>query len=95
MSVDPGLLNANVLAWAINADAPQHSVSRALLDAACDPSVTLYVTSQILCELYLLITNQRRVTSGIVEHYFGIAGPFRHVCAAGASPCGRGMDATA
>jgi hypothetical protein len=27
-----------------------------------DPSVRLYVTSQILCELYSVITNPRRVT---------------------------------
>jgi predicted nucleic acid-binding protein len=32
-----------------------------LLDAARDPSVTLYVTSQILCEFYSVITNPRRV----------------------------------
>jgi predicted nucleic acid-binding protein len=32
-----------------------------LLDAASDPSITLYVTSQILCEFYSLITNPRRV----------------------------------
>jgi hypothetical protein len=32
-----------------------------LLDAARDGSVTLYVTSQILCEFYSIITNQRRV----------------------------------
>ena len=62
MSVDPGILDANVLAYAVNADAPQHVASRALLDAATDPSVTLYVTSQILCEFYSLITNPRRVT---------------------------------
>ncbi len=48
MSIDPGVLDANVLAYAVNADAPQHAASRALLDAATDPSVTLYVTSQIL-----------------------------------------------
>jgi hypothetical protein len=29
-----------------------------LLDAARDPSVTLYVTSQILCEFYSVITNR-------------------------------------
>jgi predicted nucleic acid-binding protein len=61
MSADPGVLDANVLAYAVNADAPQHAVSRALLDGASDPSVTLYVTSQILCEFYSLITNPRRV----------------------------------
>jgi hypothetical protein len=32
-----------------------------LLEAAGDPSITLYVTSQILCEFYSLITNPRRV----------------------------------
>ena len=61
MSVEPGVLYANILAYAINADAPQHRASRALLDAALDPSITLYVTSQILCEFYSLITNPRRV----------------------------------
>jgi len=61
MSVDPGVLDANVLAYAVDAEAPQHAASRALLDAAIDPSVTLYVTSQILCEFYSLITNPRRV----------------------------------
>jgi predicted nucleic acid-binding protein len=62
MSVEPGVLDANVLAYAVNADAPQHPASRALLDAVSDPSVTLYVTSQIRCEFYSLITNPRRVT---------------------------------
>ena len=61
MPVDPGVLDANVLAYAVNVDAPQHAASRALLEAASDPSVTLYVTSQILCELYSVVTNPRRV----------------------------------
>jgi predicted nucleic acid-binding protein len=60
MSLEPGIVDANVLAYAINADAPQHEGSRALLDAARDPSITLYVTSQILCEFYSVITNPRR-----------------------------------
>jgi predicted nucleic acid-binding protein len=61
MSVEPGVLDANVLAYAANADAPQHMASRDLLEAASDPSITLYVTSQILREFYSLITNPRRV----------------------------------
>jgi predicted nucleic acid-binding protein len=61
MSADPGVLDANVLAYAVDEDAPQHAASRALLEAASDPLVTLYVTSQILCELYSVITNPRRV----------------------------------
>jgi len=48
MSVEPGVLDANALVYAVNGDAPQHAASRALLDAASDPTVTLYVTSQIL-----------------------------------------------
>ncbi len=61
MVVEPGVIDANILAYAVNADAPQHAASRALLEAARDPSVTLYVTSQILCEFYSVITNPRRV----------------------------------
>ena len=61
MAFEPGVLDANVLAYAINADAPQHAASRALVDAARDRSITLYVTSQILCEFYSIITNPRRV----------------------------------
>jgi len=47
----------------VNADAPQHAASRILLEAAGDPAVTLYVSSQILCEFYSLITNPRRVAA--------------------------------
>jgi hypothetical protein len=36
-------------------------VTRFAVEAASDPSIVLYVTSQILCELYSLITNPRRV----------------------------------
>lgn len=61
MAVKPGMLDANVLAYAVNVDAPQHAASRALLAAASDPSARLYVTSQILCESYSVITNPRRV----------------------------------
>jgi predicted nucleic acid-binding protein len=61
MLVEPGIVDANVLAYGINVDAPQYTASRALLDAARDPSTTLYVTSKILCEFYSVITNPRRV----------------------------------
>jgi predicted nucleic acid-binding protein len=61
MSVEPGILDANILAYAFNADAPQHSASRSLLEAARDPNTWLCVSSQILCEFYSIITNPRRV----------------------------------
>lgn len=61
MSVEPGIVDANVLVYAMDADAPQHAASRALLEAARNRSTTLYVTSQILCEFYSVVTNARRV----------------------------------
>ena len=60
MSVEPGVIDANVLAYAMNADAVQHPASRLLLEAARDPATALYVTSRILCEFYSVITNARR-----------------------------------
>ena len=35
--------------------------SRSLLDAGRTGATTLYVTSQILCEFYSIVTNSRRV----------------------------------
>jgi toxin-antitoxin system PIN domain toxin len=61
MKVEPGALDANVLVYAVEARAPQHAVSRALIDAAHDPATTLYLTSQVLCEFYSVVTNPRRV----------------------------------
>jgi len=61
MSIEPGLLDANVLVYAVEADAPQHATSRALIEAARDPATILYLTSQSLCEFYSIVTNRRRV----------------------------------
>lgn len=62
MSVEPGIVDANVLVYAFDTDAPQHLPSRALVDAARTGSTTLYVTSQVLCEFYSIVTNPRRVS---------------------------------
>jgi predicted nucleic acid-binding protein len=61
MSVEPGLVDANVLAYASNADDPKYAVSRALIEEARTPNSTLYITPQIICEFYSVITNPRRV----------------------------------
>jgi toxin-antitoxin system PIN domain toxin len=61
MSVEPGIVDTNVLIYALDADTPQHVAARALLDAAREPSTTLFVTSQILCEFFSIVTNPRRV----------------------------------
>ena len=61
MFVDPGVIDANVLVYAFDTNAPQHLASRILLDAGRTGAATLYVTSQILCEFYSIVTNSRRV----------------------------------
>jgi toxin-antitoxin system PIN domain toxin len=63
MSLEPGIVDANVLVYAMDAEASQHKASRSLLEAARDSSTTLYVTSQILCEFYSVVTNPRRVVA--------------------------------
>src|ERR1700730_4363320 len=62
MSVEPGVVDTNVLVYALDADAPQHEAARALLEAAREASTTLFVTSQILCEFYSVVTNPRHVS---------------------------------
>jgi predicted nucleic acid-binding protein len=57
MPVEPGVGDTNVLVYALDADATQHASSRALLEAARAASVTLYVTSQIICEFYSVVTS--------------------------------------
>jgi uncharacterized protein len=61
MSVKPGIVDANVLVYALDTDAPQHLACRRLLDEGRSGATTLYVTSQILCEFYCIVTNPRRV----------------------------------
>src|SRR5580692_10340752 len=61
MFVEPGIVDANVLVYAFDTNAPQHLASRTLLDAGRTGTTTLYVTSQILCEFYSIVTNPRRV----------------------------------
>ena len=60
MSVEPGIVDTNVLVYALDADAPQHEAARALLEAGREAFTTLFVTSQILCEFYSIVTNPRR-----------------------------------
>jgi predicted nucleic acid-binding protein len=60
-SVEPGIIDANVLIYAMDADHPHHAASRVLLDAARNSAAILYVTPQILCEFYSIVTNPRRI----------------------------------
>jgi toxin-antitoxin system PIN domain toxin len=62
MLVKPGLIDANVLVYAMDADSPHHGASRSLLESARDTYGTVYVTLQTLCEFYSVVTNARRVS---------------------------------
>jgi predicted nucleic acid-binding protein len=46
MPGEPGIIDTNVLVYALDADAPMHAAARTLLEAARDGSATLYVTAQ-------------------------------------------------
>lgn len=61
MKIEPGVLDANILVYAVEVSAPQHAISRALIESARNPTTTLDLTSQVLCEFYSTVTNPRRV----------------------------------
>jgi hypothetical protein len=63
MSVEPGLLDANILVYAADTGAAQHGASLGLLEAARNRSTVLYLTSQVLCEFYSIVTNPRRIAA--------------------------------
>jgi uncharacterized protein len=60
MSVEPGVVDANVLIYAVDADAAQHAASYGLLEAARSAATPLYLTAQILCEFNSVVNNPRR-----------------------------------
>lgn len=55
------LLDANVLVYAVNADAPQHSASRTVVRAAFDGQLPGVLVPQVLVEFLAVVANQRRV----------------------------------
>ena len=63
MSVEPGLLDANILVYAVDVGAAHHAASLSLLEAARNPATVLYLTSQVLCEFYSIVTNPRRIAA--------------------------------
>ena len=63
ISIEPGLLDANILVYAMDTGAAQHRASLGLLEAASDSATVLYVSSQVLCEFYSIVTNPRRIAA--------------------------------
>jgi hypothetical protein len=55
------LADTNVLVYAINTDAPQHTTSRAFIEAIQQKSIDGVLVGQVLLEFYAVVTNHRRV----------------------------------
>lgn len=55
------LLDTNVLVYAINSAAPQHTDSRSMLRSCADGRVPGVVVPQVLLEFYATVTSGRRV----------------------------------
>ncbi len=55
------LIDANVLAYALNAVAPQHAHSRAAVDAALEGSLPGVLVPQVLLECFATVSNPHKV----------------------------------
>jgi uncharacterized protein len=63
MKIEPGVVDANILVYALDTGAPQYAASNSLLKAASNPATVLYLTSQVLCEFYSIVTNRRPIVA--------------------------------
>jgi uncharacterized protein len=63
MSLEPAVLDTNILVYALFQDSPHHENSRTLLELAGKPDANLFVCTQSLAEFYAIVTNPRRVTA--------------------------------
>ena len=55
------LVDTNVVVYAINQDAPQHTASRALIEAVRAGDLPCTLVPQILLEFFAIVTDGRRV----------------------------------
>lgn len=55
------LLDANVLVYAVNSYAPQHTESRTVVEAAVAGDVPAVLVPQVLLEFFAVVTHPRRV----------------------------------
>lgn len=100
MSVEAGVLDANVLAYAVNADAPQHAASRAFARRCQrffgNPLRHLTNTLRIIFAHRQPAPGCGRVffNGSIKGHLVPVGTPWS-VCAADPGAGGRGLDATA
>ena len=64
MSADtPVLLDTNVLAYALDTDAPQHEAAKTVCDAAAAGEFPAVITTQIVLEYVSVVTSPKRVAA--------------------------------
>ena len=87
MLIDPGVLDANVLVYAVDADAPQHTASRTF--AGCGQRRFGNALRDLADTLRILFDHHQPATgqSGLflrasIKHHFSDAGPAWSECAA-------------
>lgn len=76
-TLQPSLLDTNILVYANNADSPFHIKCKALVESVLSGDISGFVTVQNLMELYAVITDRRRVAhpltpaeaSGLIRFY--------------------------
>ena len=61
------LLDANVLVYAVNADAPQHVASRRVVEAALAGELPGVLVPQVLLEFFAVVTNPRRIQAPLAR----------------------------
>jgi predicted nucleic acid-binding protein len=67
MSAETAFVDTNVLVYSLYEDSDQHKAALALLERVQDGELNLAITSQILGEVYAVITDPRRVSGEIFD----------------------------
>jgi len=57
------LVDTNILIYAVNSDAPQHVVCRALVEAVRAGTLQCALVPQVLLEFHAIVTDRRRVAN--------------------------------
>lgn len=75
---DTGLIDANVLVYAINENAKQHTASLQLVESGLNGEISICFTPQVFSEFFATVTNPKQIMSALsrenaiseIEDYF-------------------------
>lgn len=57
-----GLIDANVLVYAINENAKQHTAARMLVESGLNGEISICFTPQVFSEFFAAVTNPKQIT---------------------------------